>query len=221
MIEASRGTPAVATQLSSTRERILQSATQLFSRQGFSSTPLSRVAERARVSKALIFWHFGNKANLFQAVLERVLDAFAVHVDDDLGGLSETAQITRLIADYSTFVSSHLASVKFLLGFVLRGRPRRSVQRLGELHAAYRDMLAAALEAGQQKGTFEAHLQPTLHANLIMAALHGILLHLLLEPEEARESEALGRHLTRRLVEEPGRERQRHGRETGVPQGAE
>jgi AcrR family transcriptional regulator len=204
-----------------TRERILQSATQLFSLRGFSSTSLSQVAERARVSKALIFWHFHNKANLFQVALERTLDVCAVDVDDDLRGLSEAAQITRLIDEYSTFVSSHLSSVKFLLGLVLRGRPKEFVRRIAELQAAYRNTLASALEAGRQKGIFVTHLHPTLQANLIMAALHGILLHSLLEPEEVPGSEALGRHLARRLVEELGREGNRAAEKAGGAQGPE
>jgi AcrR family transcriptional regulator len=199
-------TSPATTRLSDTRERILQSATQLFSRGGFSSTSLSQVAERARVSKALIFWHFHNKANLWEAALERALDVCAIDVDDDLRGLSETAQITRLIDEYSSFVSSYLSSVKFLLALVLRGRPSGLVRRVAELQAAYRNTLASALEAGRRKGTFVTHLHPTLQANLIMAALHGILLHSLLGPEETRGSDALGRHLTRRLVEELGRE---------------
>jgi len=40
------------------RDEILKSATNLFAGRGFHETSMSEVAREARVSKALIFWHF-------------------------------------------------------------------------------------------------------------------------------------------------------------------
>ena len=40
------------------REKILETAMRLFATQGYSTTSLAQVAKEARVSKALIFWHF-------------------------------------------------------------------------------------------------------------------------------------------------------------------
>src|SRR5713101_5001743 len=107
---------AVRTDSVRARERILESATGLFWRHGFSSTSVAQVAEGARVSKSLIFWHFENKDNLFRAALEHGLDAFAVEVRGDLQVLSAIEQLNWLIDEYYAFVSTHLRSVKFLVG---------------------------------------------------------------------------------------------------------
>ncbi len=49
------------TQSQDSRDEILKAAMQLFANRGFHETSMSEVAREARVSKALIFWHFKTK----------------------------------------------------------------------------------------------------------------------------------------------------------------
>src|SRR5207247_6215550 len=95
-----------------TREKILETATRLFSSQGYSNTSLSQVAKEAQVSKALIFWHFESKEKLFRTALQRTLEPYFINVVDDLEGLSDVDQIKKLIDEYYAFVSQNLYSVK-------------------------------------------------------------------------------------------------------------
>ena len=102
-----------------TREKILETATRLFSSQGYSNTSLSQVAKEAQVSKALIFWHFESKEKLFRTALQRTLEPYFINVVDDLEGKSEIDQIRRLIDVYYEFVSKNMYSVKFLVSLIL------------------------------------------------------------------------------------------------------
>jgi TetR/AcrR family acrAB operon transcriptional repressor len=54
-----------------TRESLLAAALQVFRERGVAHTRLSDVAERAGVTRGAIYWHFKDKAQLFQAVCER------------------------------------------------------------------------------------------------------------------------------------------------------
>jgi AcrR family transcriptional regulator len=184
------------------RVDILDSAMRLFTSRGYIDTSMSQVAKGAHVSKGLVFWHFESKEQLFRVALERTLEPYVIDVLDELDGLSEVTQLRRLIHSYDSFISRHLASVKFLLGVVLRRRPEGFVHRLVELHTAYRDVLVTVLEAGREKRLFAARLQPTVQASLIMAALEGLLLEALVGHGDASRSDALLSHLTRRLVDE-------------------
>ena len=58
----------------STREKILDSAEQLFAEKGFSGTSLRAITSRAGVNLAAINYHFRSKDALMQAVFERRLD---------------------------------------------------------------------------------------------------------------------------------------------------
>ena len=54
-----------------TRDALLAAALQVFRERGVTRTRLSDVAERAGVTRGAIYWHFKDKAELFQAVCER------------------------------------------------------------------------------------------------------------------------------------------------------
>jgi TetR/AcrR family transcriptional regulator len=51
------------------RTQILQTAIELFSRDGFSGTTTKRIAEAAGVSEAMVFRHFASKDELYGAIL--------------------------------------------------------------------------------------------------------------------------------------------------------
>ena len=51
-----------------TRNRIIESARLVFNRSGVGKTSLEEVAQAANVTRGAVYWHFKNKADLFQAV---------------------------------------------------------------------------------------------------------------------------------------------------------
>lgn len=55
-----------------TRLQILNAAERVFHAQGVSRASLAEVAKAAGVSRGAIYWHFDNKIDLFQAMLERL-----------------------------------------------------------------------------------------------------------------------------------------------------
>jgi len=54
-----------------TKERILDAAEELFASEGYDATSLRAVTRTAEVNLAAVHYHFGNKVQLFQAVVER------------------------------------------------------------------------------------------------------------------------------------------------------
>jgi len=55
-----------------TRGRILDAAERLFQAQGVSRTSLHDIAVAAGVTRGAVYWHFQDKGDLFNAMLERV-----------------------------------------------------------------------------------------------------------------------------------------------------
>jgi TetR/AcrR family transcriptional regulator, mexJK operon transcriptional repressor len=66
-----RPSRAAALQL---RDRILEVATELFLTEGYASTSIEAVAERAGISKRTFYHRFDDKAALFAAVVHRVIE---------------------------------------------------------------------------------------------------------------------------------------------------
>lgn len=54
------------------REAILDSATQVFMEVGFSGARVDEIARQANANKAMIYYHFGSKQSLYKAVLMRL-----------------------------------------------------------------------------------------------------------------------------------------------------
>ena len=55
-----------------TRHRLLDAAEVLFQAQGVSQTSLQQIAQQAGATRGAIYWHFKDKADLFNAMMERV-----------------------------------------------------------------------------------------------------------------------------------------------------
>jgi len=55
------------------REKILEAAEELFARRGFAGVGLSEIAEAVGLGKSSLFHHFPTKAQLYAAVMERIL----------------------------------------------------------------------------------------------------------------------------------------------------
>ncbi|MGH7803941.1 MAG: TetR/AcrR family transcriptional regulator [Candidatus Binatia bacterium] len=184
------------------REKILETATRLFSGQGYASTSLSHVAKEANVSKALIFWHFESKEKLFRAALQRTLEPYFINVVDALDGISEVEQMFKLIDLYYQFVHDHLESIRFILGLIIREErsPEDAVARIGELFRIYRNLLGDILEGARQKGLIRADADPKTEAASIMAALNGVLVQRFLDASTDGVDDLLA-HLKRTLTE--------------------
>jgi len=71
MVRLAMTTRKVATALAPARERILNTAYELFSRRGIRAVGTDEVIERAGVAKATLYRHFATKNDLVLAVLQR------------------------------------------------------------------------------------------------------------------------------------------------------
>lgn len=73
------------------REQIVAAATEAFARAGYAATSLDDIAIEAGVSRVILYRHFESKAELYEAVLDRVGDVLAAHVNERVGGYTEAS----------------------------------------------------------------------------------------------------------------------------------
>jgi TetR/AcrR family acrAB operon transcriptional repressor len=65
-----------------TRANLLDAAEHLFLKQGVSGTSLAQIAQAAGATRGAIYWHFKDKADLFNAMMDRVTLPFETAVDE-------------------------------------------------------------------------------------------------------------------------------------------
>ncbi|MGH7642302.1 MAG: TetR/AcrR family transcriptional regulator [Candidatus Dormibacteria bacterium] len=112
----------------STRERILESALDLFSEQGFDKTSLREVAERVGVTKAALYYHFRSKEELLASLVERA-HGIGHHGLDVLPLLDGPIDFPGVLQLFETLLDQILAQRKI---FVLMERNRTAIEGLGD-----------------------------------------------------------------------------------------
>jgi AcrR family transcriptional regulator len=89
-----------------TRDKILEAADHLFGELGFDATTTREIAERSRVNKALIHYHFKNKEGLLADLLDGYYEELANTLKDALqatGSLRE--RMLMMLDSYVDFLS--------------------------------------------------------------------------------------------------------------------
>lgn len=139
-----------------TRTRILDAAKVEFARAGLGGARVDRIAELAGANKRMLYYYFGNKDDLFCAVLEaayaHIRDSEkALHLEDE----EPIEAIRRLVAFSWRY---HLDNPEFLtlLGSenLHRAVHLKQSRRVRSMHSPFVAMIAAILERGEQSGVF-------------------------------------------------------------------
>jgi len=160
------------------RDEILRAATALFATRGFHETSMSEVARAAGVSKALIFWHFKSKEELFVAVLAKLLEPYVIDFAEEAGALDEKAQLLKLIESYLLFVRENANSIRFFVAQIIHDESSKdslSSQVLA-LFEGYRSLVTDLIGRAQAKGMCACRFPPSAAAGFLLAALNGLLL---------------------------------------------
>lgn len=141
-----------------TAERILDAAEDLFAEKGYSATSLGDVADRVGIRSPSLYNHFKNKEALYQAVLDRLLDAFTTPLNELTA--TEVTQ-ARVLEWLDTIVRLHHAKpnlARLLQHAALSGGPHTNelIDRL------FRPMFNPAADIGGENIPIlgDAGLQP-------------------------------------------------------------
>jgi AcrR family transcriptional regulator len=160
------------------RDEILRAATELFANRGFHETSMSEVARAARVSKALIFWHFKTKEELFLAVLGRLLEPYVIDFAEEASALDEKAQILKLLESYLLFVRNNASSIRFFVAQLLHDEKTSDglTNQVLTLYDGYRKLLTDLIAQAQEKGICTRDFPPPETAAFLLSTLNGMLL---------------------------------------------
>ena len=88
-----------------TRIKILEAARRAFSEKGFNGVSVEEIAEMAGVNKAVVFYYFPSKADLFAAVWEKSIDELEGHIFEEIKDESVyLKKIKKFLRSYIDFV---------------------------------------------------------------------------------------------------------------------
>ncbi len=86
------------------RARLIEAAWALFAEQGARRTTVQDIAERARISRGSIAWHFGSKQGLVVAVIDTAFDWLVEELRSALDTAGGPSGWTRVVQAQSTLM---------------------------------------------------------------------------------------------------------------------
>jgi TetR/AcrR family acrAB operon transcriptional repressor len=170
-----------------TRRALLDAGLRVFGRQGYAATKLEDIAREAAVTRGAIYWHFGGKAELYQALMaERFGPANAILGEILSGDLPPLAKLRRLLVralEYLEEDADYRAVLELTL-FKSEATPDLAAGIAAKARAtgALRDSLAQLVRAGIAAGAIRPGVEPDAAALAAIGLLNGVAATWLLDP---------------------------------------
>ena len=144
------------------RGRILAAALEEFSRYGLGGARVDRIAARAGANKRMLYYYFGNKEDLFLAVLEsRYAHIRRAEQGLHLSDLEPAEGMRRLVAFTWNYYLRHPEFLTLLNSENLhRARHLRRSRQIAAMHSPLVAMLRDLLERGVRRGEFRRGVDP-------------------------------------------------------------
>jgi TetR/AcrR family acrAB operon transcriptional repressor len=181
-----------------TRNRILDTAELLFMEKGVSRTSLEMIAAAAGLTRGAIYWHFRNKADLFDAMMARVvlpMEEMAARAAGD-----EIADPLAYVRGCAINVLDHLANdPRCQRVFEICCHKVEYVDEMLQVrqrHIEARNNCLQHMERGLRNAARKGLLAPSVNPRIAAAGLHalvdGLIMNWVLDPKHM----ALGRDAT-------------------------
>lgn len=157
----------------SKKEKILQSAFELFASQGFAATSTSRIAKKAGVSEGLIFRHFGNKEGLLEAILKEGEEKSKL-LFADIVFETDPKEVIRKTINLSKKVTSNKTDAAF---WKLQYKIKWEIERYGE------HKMEAMEHALKEAFTKLGYREPLRETQILLLLLDGMATRIFLQEE--------------------------------------
>jgi len=166
-----------------TRHAILDAAELVFQENGVSHTSLAEIATAAGVTRGAIYWHFRNKADLFDAMIQRVFDPLEAKLAElQADDLENPLDTLRAIAVY--FLDRVAADPRYLRVLEIAWHKCEYVGEMAtirdnhlECGNQYLALNEAAFRLARERGYVPPTLDPRVAAVGLMAVVDGLVVN--------------------------------------------
>lgn len=155
------------------KAEIVDTVIHLSSRMGPDRVTTQHLADAVGVTQPAIFRHFGTKAEIWDAVSERLvtdIESIAHGTGSAIDGLR--TYITRFIG----LVLERPSVPSILNSLELQSENAALRDRFHAMHASRTSLLREFIEQGQDKQEIRNELHPGHAANVVLSSLHGLTL---------------------------------------------
>jgi AcrR family transcriptional regulator len=142
------------------RDQILDAAEGLFARKGFDPTTIKEIGAAADQNPALLYYYFGNKEELYRAVLRRIVEGLVARGSAGLESARTPAEAIRtLVATQVEFLLTHPSAPKLFVREMIDHDARHAQAMILQVATGLFGRLCAVIEEGQRTGVFRPDVE--------------------------------------------------------------
>ena len=156
-----------------TRRRILRCALRRFADCGYAGASVQEIVDAARVTKPALYYYFGSKAGLYQALIDWAHDErFRLMQEAAAGARGLEAQLTEVLAALFEFINGHreLMRIAFATAFAAGGEIPEEIIYLPKCERNF-EFIHSLARAGVAAG----HLNRDFSTRELTAGIYGMM----------------------------------------------
>ncbi len=156
------------------REKILEAAYQQFLHYGYSKTTMNEIAGALSMSKALLYYYFPDKSQLYIAVTRKLANDYLTTLRDNLSQISDLKEaFVFQIDNHHNFIVNNYNFFDFIR-LNEQSLPDTIWEIVDEIRQAEMDLLGKAITDEADKGLISRVDNPREIVDLLLDALQGV-----------------------------------------------
>ncbi|WP_194818202.1 TetR/AcrR family transcriptional regulator [Nocardia sp. XZ_19_385] len=158
-----------------TRQRVIDAAIRCFAQHGYGPATNSVIAGMAGVTSGAVYYHFGSKPQMFEAVCAEVYGRIQDRAKAAIMGAMSVRELLKALLAVSMEINHEAPQ---LAGFVATApidarRHAELTEAFATVSVGMVDGLTEAVTRGQEAGLIPAELDPVQVARLVLAVVDG------------------------------------------------
>src|SRR6202012_3254338 len=156
------------------KEKILEAAHHRFLHFGYSKTTMNEIAGDLSMSKALLYYYFPDKSQLYVAVMQRVADEYLNQLKGKVNTFSELKEafIFQIDTQHDFIVKNYNFFDFFRINE--QNLPEVIWEIVKQVHQSETDLLVNAINTEVENGKIKPVNNPGDIVELLLDALHGV-----------------------------------------------
>jgi TetR/AcrR family fatty acid metabolism transcriptional regulator len=156
------------------RKKILDAATKVFARVGFSNTRIQDVAQEAGIAHGTVYLYFKSKDDLFISIFQESLGELINYISSEVQKKDSAEDKLRRMISLQLDVIEENPDLTKLILIEFPGTGNFLNDRNIDVLSNYIDVIGDVLKNGIEEGIFSTNVKPDIIATMIYAAMQGI-----------------------------------------------
>jgi AcrR family transcriptional regulator len=159
------------------KAQIKKVALEVISEEGFQNTSISKIAQRAGISKGLMYNYFESKEEMIREILYDGMDKFIAIFDPNKDGVLTDSEVKYFIDEVFIILKSNIKYWRLYVTVMLQPGVRKLVSE------KFQEMVSPFMSTLISYFTSKGSTQPGVDAKMVLALFDGICFHYIIDPK--------------------------------------